>query len=252
MVEGYESSVMLKKCKEAEDDPNHPSNCIRYFTLYSLLPDLRNKILLDVPCGMGMVSRKLILEYGASKVIAVDVVEKQVEISKREDSSCGIQPNQIEYIVHDAKKPVVLTDTQCDACVSIHLFCFAENYSELENFCRCIYLNLKQGGKCYSFMCTLNKDSQVVSQLEKFDQFSILLAEPWQGEQKGRRFRYMDKGFTHDVHVWDSPTVCSAFNEVGFTSVELYPFKKDPDYKGKEDLDLFISILDGNVIVATK
>jgi len=251
-MDDYRSAETLMKIKEAGDDPTHPSICTRYFTLYSLLPDLRNKTILDVPCGFGKMSRKLVLEYGASKVIAVDIVEKQIEISKREDSLSGIQPGQIVYIAHDAKKPVVLTDTQCDVCVNVHLLCFAENYSELKKMCHCIYLNLKQGGKCYSIMCTLNRDSQLVGQLENFDQFSIISAEPWEENKKCRRFRYKDRGFTHDVHVWDSQAVCSAFNEVGFASVEIYPLKSDPDYRGNEDLELFTSIIDGNVIVAKK
>ncbi len=48
-------------------------------------------------------------------------VEKQLEISKSEDSAAGIKPGQIEYFLHDAKIPRIFTDSLCDMCKYTHL-----------------------------------------------------------------------------------------------------------------------------------
>ena len=251
-LKDYSGDETLKIMQKAADDPNHPSILTRYYTLYSLLPDLRDKVVLDVPCGLGHKARRFITESGVKKVIAVEIIWKQIELSREADSAAGIKPDQIEYVLHDAKQPKILTDSLADICVCIHLLCFAENYAELVNMCRCLYLNLKPGGVCYGLKCSLTKDSQLARQFEDFDA-KILHLDPWEGDAtKARRFHYNSQGFSHDVCLWEFDTVCQALKEAGFTSVELYPYQTNPSYKGEHDLALFVSILNGKIFVATK
>ena len=253
MLTIYEDEDALKLLENISDDPNDPSISTRYFTLYSLLPDLRDKIVLDLPCGLGKQARNFILRSCAKKVIAVDIVAKQLELAKEKDSVLGIVPGQIEYVCHDAKEPKELAESMCDVCVSIHLFCFAEDYSQLVKMCHCIYLNLKPGGVCYALICSLSRDDQLVQKFESFDGVTILHVESWHGDiYRPRRFHYLWQGLDINVCVWEYDAVCSALKAVGFSSIKLHPYKKSPSYKGSVDLDLFISILQGSIIVTKK
>ena len=248
MLKDYMNEDTLKHYLCSLDDPDEPAILTRYFTFYSLLPDLRDKIVLDLPCGMGHKARKFISQSRAKKVIAVDIVEKQLEMSKEADVAAGIKPGQIEYVLHDARKPKVVADL----CINVHLFCFAQEYTELLGMSRSIYLNLKPGGACYSIMCSLSRDNKLVKQFEDFDA-KILQVDPWQGDiHKARRFHYVCRGFNYNIYVWEYEVVCQALKEVGFSNVELHPYQEDPSYSGKLNLPLFNSIVQGNVVIATK
>ncbi len=59
--------------------------------------------MLDLPCGLGIKARRFISEYGASKVVGVDIVQKQLELSRQLDVKAGVQNGQIEYVCHNAK-----------------------------------------------------------------------------------------------------------------------------------------------------
>ncbi len=252
-VESYKDEAMLKCYMDSQYDPDEPAVHTRYFTLYSLLPDLRVKTLLDLPCGLGHKARKFISQCGAKKVFAVDIIQKQLEMSKEADFAAGIKPGQIEYVVHDARQPAVIVDPQADLCISVHLFCYAQDYPALVEMCRCIYLNLKPGGACYSIVCSLSRDDQLAKQFERFCE-KILHIDPWQGDVcKPRRFHHVyRKGFDFDVLVWDYDAICKALREVGFSSVELHPYQEDPSHSDRLNLTQFTSAVQGNVIVATK
>ena len=101
-------------------------------------------------------------------------------------------------------------------------------------------------------MCTLSSDDQLVKKFEDFDA-KIFHVDPWQGDTHNpRRFCYIDQNFNYDVCVWTCDTVCQALKETGFSRVELCPYRGDPSYNGNIDLSLYISVVHGNVIVATK
>jgi len=105
---------------------------------------------------------------------------------------------------------------------------------------------------CYSIMCTLSSDDQLVRKFEDFNA-KISHIDPWQQDTHNpRRFRYINKGFNYDVCVWTCDTVRQALKETGFSRVELYPYQGDPSYDGNIDLSLYITVVNGYVIVATK
>ena len=93
MLNDYEDETKLKQYVVTVNDPDHPSMLTRYFTLYSLLPDLKDQIVLDMPSGQGHKARRFITQSGAKKVIAVDVIKKQLELSRKADLEAGIKPS---------------------------------------------------------------------------------------------------------------------------------------------------------------
>ncbi len=82
--EGY------KKIREKESNAN---DLFEIPTLFSLLPDLTGKRVLDLGCGYGEHCVSFI-QKGASKVVGIDISEKMLEVAKTENSN-----PKIEYIL---------------------------------------------------------------------------------------------------------------------------------------------------------
>ena len=130
--------------------------------------------------------------------------------------------------------------------------CFADNYQQLVDMARCIYLNLKPGAQCIVLICSLNKDSQKAQQFSEFGNQQLSFG-PWQDNpQQPRHISYVNNEFKFDSWVWDYNTVVKALEEAGFAQVNLHPYQKDPDHKGKVDLDKYLEALDGCIISGVK
>ncbi|XP_064398633.1 uncharacterized protein LOC135345191 [Halichondria panicea] len=252
MLQDYYSDDKLEKYAAACVDLKSPSISTRYYTLYSSLPSLKDKTVLDLPCGLGFKARKFILEYKASKVVGVDIVQKQLDVSRQLDVKAGVQDGQIEYVCHDAK--IAKEICQADICVAVHLFCFAKNFDELVSMASCLIMNLKQGGQCYSLSCSLSKeDKQTIIQLfQTFDYFASRV-DPLPDEiLVPRRLIYSNEGFNYDMYAWDAEAIKKAFIMAGFSRVELVPYKADPEYSGPYNLEEYMKTVDGQVVIAVK
>ncbi len=85
--------------------------------------DLMNRSVLDFGCGIGGIDRLLITEYGASKVVGVDVIESLLDRARSDAERCGLSA-RIEYQLIEPG-PLVFEDAQFDAVFSkdsiIHL-----------------------------------------------------------------------------------------------------------------------------------
>ncbi len=252
MLQDYHSDDKLEKYAATFVNQKCPSIGTRYYTLYSLLPSLRAKTVLDLPCGLGIKARRFISEYGASKVVGVDIVQKQLELSRQLDVKAGVQNGQIEYVCHNAK--ISKEICQADVCVAVHLFCFAENFDELVSTVSCVFMNLKQGGECYSTSCSLSKEDErtLKLKLEAFDCFTSRI-DPFHNDiLVPRRLIYSSQGFNHNVCSWDAEAIKKAFLMAGFSRVEMVPYKADPKYSGPYNLEEYIRTIDGQVLLAVK
>ena len=130
----------------------------KYLVTYNikrLLPDVKGKTILDLPCGIGHHVREM-FHLGAARVIAGDVVSLQLEFSKEKDKEIGIPHGFVDYHELDAKIPKQICNELADICLSFHLFCFAENEKELRGMAKTILTNLKAGGCCLIIACYLS------------------------------------------------------------------------------------------------
>ncbi len=252
MLEDYNSNVKLDIYKSVITNKTVPAVAAKYYNLYQSLPSLKDKMIFDLPCGIGIKSRKFITEYGATKVIGADIVEKQLEVAREADSKAGITSDKIQYICHDAK--ISLELCQADVCVAAHLFCFAENFDELVCIAKCVFVNLKAGGELCSISCSMGKESTEVIK-EKYTTFNQHITHL--DEQSGdihvpRKMSSIIDGFKFEVCMWEYAAIVKALDSVGFKSVELLPYQSDPDYCGPYDLKEYIKLIDGYVVKATK
>ncbi|MBP2002666.1 ubiquinone/menaquinone biosynthesis C-methylase UbiE [Paenibacillus shirakamiensis] len=103
--------------------------------LKSLIPDLRNKSVLDLGCGFGWHCRYA-SEHHASSVIGVDISQKMLHQAQMQTSD-----PKIMYI-HSAIEDINFTDSQFDLIFSSLAFHYIDSF---QAFCNKIYQYTKRG-----------------------------------------------------------------------------------------------------------
>ena len=169
------------------------------YNIKRLLPDVKGKTVLDLPCGIGSYEREL-FKLGASKVVAGDMVAEQLTFSKEKDRQAGIPKEFVDYHKIDATSPRKLSNELADVCLSLHLLCFAENEKDLRAMVQTIFTNLKPGGCCLIHVCTLNSscDSEEVKrELERIvsDEKLVYVDPPSSNKFTPRRYHTVQEGF---------------------------------------------------------
>ena len=216
------------------------------------MPDVKGKVVLELPCGMGVYVRKH-FKHGAARVIASDIVPLQLEISREKDREAGIPEGVVEYYAHDARIPKQLSTVLADACSAIHLFSFAENESELRGMARMLFINLKRGAHCIIIISSLcNDESKIRYGFENGGEKIELLDLSSYSKFQPRKLHTSIKGFHFNQYVWPHETVCEVLKDEGFTRTEVVPYKVDPSYRGELDVQGYADAINGNVILAWK
>ena len=168
------------------------------YSIKRLMPSVKGKVVLDLPCGNGHYVREM-FNLGAAKVIASDIASPSIEMSKQRDQKAGIPDGFVEYYHHDSTIPKQLGSQLADVCLSLHLLCFAANESDLRGMIRMILTNLKPRGYCMvvaCLLCPLDKD-EVQKELNKIIDYEkvVHLDPPTTERYKPRRFYTIHAGF---------------------------------------------------------
>lgn len=107
-----------------------------WHVLKALLPDLRNKSVLDLGCGFGWHCRYA-REQQASSVVGVDISEKMLQKARELTNDPSI--SYIQAPIEDIR----FSDGQFDVVISSLAFHYIESF---ESICRKVYACLKAGG----------------------------------------------------------------------------------------------------------
>ncbi|KIX09114.1 uncharacterized protein Z518_00192 [Rhinocladiella mackenziei CBS 650.93] len=100
---------------------------------------------LDLACGTGYYSR-LLLSWGASQVVGVDISSAMVEAAESSCSQSGISPNRLSFRVGDCIQPLVLDSGPFDVVLGAWFLNYASTPAEMRNMFANISANLKPGG----------------------------------------------------------------------------------------------------------
>ena len=73
----YDNEAFFEDFREKRTSEINFNDCIETPILFSMLPDLRGKDVLDIGCGMGQHTRKF-AEMGAASVLGIDISEKML------------------------------------------------------------------------------------------------------------------------------------------------------------------------------
>lgn len=132
--------IFFEGYKKIRDNKINANNLFEIPTLFSMLPDLKNKRILDLGCGFGEHCKRFI-ECGAKRVVGIDISEKMLEVARNENSD----PNII-YINMPMEKIAELNE-RFDIVVSS--LAFHWNPDSGEYFCRTYALPVKIGNGCW-------------------------------------------------------------------------------------------------------
>lgn len=85
----YNDEIFFEGYKKIRDNKINANNLFEIPTLFSMLPDLKNKRILDLGCGFGEHCKRFI-ECGAKRVVGIDISEKILEVARNENSDPNI------------------------------------------------------------------------------------------------------------------------------------------------------------------
>ena len=77
----YDDETFFSEYQKMRESKINANELIEIPTIKSMLPDLKGKIVLDLGCGAGEMSR-FFIENGAKKVVAVDISNNMITTAK--------------------------------------------------------------------------------------------------------------------------------------------------------------------------
>ncbi len=118
----YDNEIFFDGYKRIRNNAVNANNLFEIPALFSLLPDLTGKKVLDLGCGFGEHCMRFV-EEGADKVVGIDISEKMLEIAKAENSH-----EKITYI-HMAMEDIGELEEEFDVVVSSLAMHYVEDYA---------------------------------------------------------------------------------------------------------------------------
>jgi ubiquinone/menaquinone biosynthesis C-methylase UbiE len=192
--------------------------CVLVPSARHYLGDLDGMRVLDLACGSGYFTR-LLKNWGAEGVVAVDISKEMVEIAQQEERTT---PLGIEYRVGDVAQLGKLGEF--DIVFAAFLLHYATTISELEKMCNAISMNLKAGGR---FVCFNENPLYPVHKGILYD-VDVAANGPISDGSRMTRTHYEHGApkFSFDHFHYESGTYEAAFRGAGLTNVEWLPFVK--------------------------
>ena len=118
----YDNQTFFEGYKKIRENEVNANNLFEIPALFSMMPDLKDKAVLDLGCGFGEHCKRFV-ESGAKKVVGIDISEKMLEIAKIENADPKI--TYINMPMEDISK----LNEKFDVVVSSLAFHYVEDFS---------------------------------------------------------------------------------------------------------------------------
>lgn len=223
----YDNEIFFSGYKKIRDNKVNANNLFEIPALFSMMPDLKGKRVLDLGCGFGEHCKKFV-DYGAEKVVGIDISEKMLEVAMVENSD-----SKIRYINIPMEKIAQLQE-KFDVVVSSLAFHYVEDFGVVRN----VYNLLDENG-VFIFsqehpLCTCHSGSNRWTRDENGNKLHLNLADYGvEGEREAVWFVENVKKYHRTFS-----TIINTLIEEGFTiekMIEPLPtdelLEKYPDYK---------------------
>lgn len=223
----YDNETFFAGYKKIRDNEANANNLFEIPALFSMMPGLKGKKVLDLGCGFGEHCRQFV-DRGAKKVVGIDISEKMLEVARVENCD-----PKITYLNMPMEDIAELQDT-FDIVISSLAFHYVEDF---EGVIRNIHNLLKENG-IFIFsqenpLCTCHSGGDRWTRDENGNKLHLNLADYGvEGERK-------TVWFVDDVKKYHRTfsTIVNALIEAGFTiekMIEPLPteelLEKYPDY----------------------
>jgi len=195
---------------------------IEHFTLVELLGDLKGKTVLDLACGEGHYSRK-VMRAGAADVLGVDISPRMIELAQAEEAK---EQLGVRYLVEDVAR-LELAET-FDVVLASYLFNYARSRNEMLAMALPAYGALKPGGR---LVAVNNNPDQPVETYADSRKYGFIKGV--QGElREGTPITYTNfqngQSFQFDNYYLSTPTCEEALRTAGFREVCWHPPRVAP------------------------
>ena len=118
----YDNEVFFEGYKKIRDNELNANNLFEIPALFSMMPDLYGKNVLDLGCGFGEHCIRFIHD-GANQVTGIDISEKMLEIARKENSN-----PKITYI-NMPMEDIAQLNERFDVVISSLAFHYVEDFS---------------------------------------------------------------------------------------------------------------------------
>ncbi len=132
----YDNETFFDGYKKLRERKNNANILFEIPALFSLIPDLTGKSVLDLGCGFGEHCKRFV-EKGAAKVIGIDISEKMLEVAKKENAD-----PKITYL-NIPMEDIGTIDEKFDVVISSLALHYVEDFSGVV---KNVYNLLKDGG----------------------------------------------------------------------------------------------------------
>ena len=118
----YDNETFFEGYKKIRENEVNANKLFEIPALFSMMPDLKDKAVLDLGCGFGEHCKRFV-ESGAKKVVGIDISEKMLEIANQENADSKI--TYINMPMEDISK----LNEKFDVVVSSLAFHYVEDFS---------------------------------------------------------------------------------------------------------------------------
>ena len=132
----FDNETFFEGYRAIRDREGNANDLFEIPALFSLLPDLNGKSILDLGCGFGEHCVEFV-NKGASKVVGIDISEKMLEVAKKENSNPAIT-----YMLLPIED-IEMVDGKFDIVISSLAFHYVEDF---DGAVKKIYDKLNTGG----------------------------------------------------------------------------------------------------------
>lgn len=223
----YDNNVFFEGYKRIRENPANANNLFEIPALFSMMPNLEGKRILDLGCGFGEHCRQFV-QLGAEKVVGIDISKKMLEVARAENEN-----PKITYLNMPMEEIGQLSDT-FDVVVSSLAFHYVEDFGGV---IKNVYELLVPGG-IFLFsqenpLCTCHSGGDRWTRDENGNKLHLNLANYGvEGERESVWFVDNVKKYHRTFS-----TICNTLIETGFSiekMIEPLPtkelLKQYPDY----------------------
>ena len=188
---------------------------IEEHAMFGLLPDLAGRSVVDLACGEGIYSRKLI-KVGAGRVVGVDISPEMIALAERAETA---EPLGVRYVVADVA--TVELDEQFDVALCSFLFNYARSRDELRTLVESVHRLLKPDGLVVGFNDYPDNPPANFDSYRAYGFVKVGEAEPDEGSTITYRFFNPDGTvFEIDNYFLPADAYREEFAAAGFASFE--------------------------------
>ncbi|MGD1895095.1 MAG: class I SAM-dependent methyltransferase [Cyclobacteriaceae bacterium] len=209
---------------------------VETYSLFTILGKIKDLTVLDLACGEGFYTRKL-AQTSAKEVIGVDISLEMIQLALEQEQK---KPLGCQYHVHDAATLPKLGNF--DRVVAMYLLNYARSRSELQDFCRAAYRQLRPGGY---FVGINDNPLNGYVWYESYRKYGFVKDSiPFRREGTAIKYTFYNSDggqFQFNNYYFHPNTYEEAFAAAGFTNFQWRSVSLDPAQQGNRFWDHFLA-----------